>query len=49
MDNDAFPLVRWYHRLLVWDLMQRPKLTRLLDTMLNPLIGKSIVMYAVKG
>lgn len=45
---DALP-VRIYHRLLVWDLMQRPAITRLADKLLNPFIGKSIVLYAVKG
>lgn len=38
-------LVRGYHKLLVWDLMQRPWITRWLDRLLNPLIGKSLVMY----
>lgn len=36
-----------YHRLLVWDLMQRPPLTRFLDKVLNPIMGKSVVMYFV--
>ena len=40
-------LVRWYHQFLVWDLMQKPALTRLLDRLLNPVMGKSIVMYFV--
>lgn len=40
-----FAPVRWYHRLLVWDLMSRPRLTRLLDTLLNPVMGKSVVFY----
>lgn len=38
-------LVRQYHRLLVWDLMQRPWLTQSLDRLLNPILGKSVVMY----
>ena len=38
-------LVRQYHRLLVWDLMQKPWLTRTLDRFFNPILGKSIVMY----
>ena len=46
--EDAFP-VRLYHRLLVWDLMQRPLFTRFLEAVLNPLIGKSFVFYAVKA
>jgi SAM-dependent methyltransferase len=42
-------LVRAYHRFLVWDLMSNPPLTRLLDQLLNPLIGKSTVLYFVRG
>jgi SAM-dependent methyltransferase len=38
-------LVRGYHRMLVWDLMQRPWLTQTLDRLLNPVLGKSVVMY----
>lgn len=46
-DDRAWP-VRLYHRFLVWDLMQRPRSTRLLEAALNPVIGKSVVLYAVK-
>ncbi len=41
--------VRLYHRFLVWDLMQQPRLTRFLEYLLNPLIGKSVVMYFHRG
>ncbi len=41
-------LVKAYHRFLVWDLIKKPFLTRLLDNALNPLIGKSVVMYFTK-
>ncbi len=44
--DEAKP-VQVYHRFLVWDLMQRPPLTRVLDRFLNPIMGKSIVMYFV--
>jgi len=43
--KDESILVTWYHKLLVWDLMQRPWITRNLERVLNPLLGKSIVMY----
>ena len=46
--DDANPAVRGYHRLLVWDIMRRPVLTRLSEAALNPLIGKSLVIYAKK-
>ncbi len=45
--GESAPPVAAYHRFLVWDLMQQPPLTRLLDKLLNPLMGKSIVMYFV--
>jgi SAM-dependent methyltransferase len=44
---DRWP-VRAYHRLLVWDIMRRPLLTRALDRALNPVLGKSLVLYAEK-
>jgi ubiquinone/menaquinone biosynthesis C-methylase UbiE len=47
--DDAHPAVRAYHRLLVWDIMRGPALTRLSEAALNPLIGKSLVLYATKG
>jgi SAM-dependent methyltransferase len=46
--NDDHPLASAYHRLLVWDIVKRPKLTRLADRALNPVIGKSLVIYAEK-
>lgn len=44
--NDDHPLPRLYHRILVWDLTARPTLTRALERALNPLLGKSVVIYA---
>jgi SAM-dependent methyltransferase len=41
-------LVRAYHRLLVWDLTKRPWLTRTAERLLDPLLGKSLVVYADK-
>jgi len=46
--NDSHPLARAYQRLLVWDIMKRPVPTRLAERALNPLIGKSLVLYARK-
>ena len=42
------PLVRAYHRMLVWDIMRRPVWTTAPEAALNPLIGKSLVLYARK-
>lgn len=46
--NDDNPLVRTYHRLLVWDLMKKPVLTRVAERLLDPALGKSVVLYARK-
>ncbi|GLV52350.1 methyltransferase [Thermobispora bispora] len=46
--NDDHPLAKAYHELLVWDIVKRPRLTRLAEAVLNPLIGKSVVVYARK-
>jgi SAM-dependent methyltransferase len=46
--DDEHPAARAYHRLLVWDIMNRPAVTRLAEQALNPLIGKSLVIYAEK-
>jgi SAM-dependent methyltransferase len=40
--------VRAYHRVLVWDLTRRPWVTRTAERLLDPLIGKSLVVYADK-
>jgi len=46
--NDEHPAVKAYHRLLVWDIMKAPKLTRYAERVLNPLIGKSMIIYLRK-
>lgn len=43
--RDDHPLVRAYHRLLVWDLLKRPWLTRTVERALNPIMGKSVALY----
>ena len=42
------PAVSAYHKLLVWDLTTRPRITRVAEAVLNPLVGKSVAMYFVK-
>lgn len=46
-DNENV-LTRSYHRLLVWDMMSAPKVTRLTERALNPVLGKSFVVYLRK-
>lgn len=43
--QDSNWLVKQYHRLLVWDLMEKPALTRVTEKLMNPVVGKSVVMY----
>jgi SAM-dependent methyltransferase len=48
VEREQHPLVRSYHRMLVWDMMQAPAVTRLGERALNPLIGKSVALYFQK-
>ncbi|TNE39990.1 MAG: class I SAM-dependent methyltransferase [Alphaproteobacteria bacterium] len=48
-NRDTSKLVALYHRFLVWDIMKRPLLTRLLEKIADPLMGKSVVLYFNKG
>jgi hypothetical protein len=46
--KDDHPAVAAYHRLLAWDIIKAPKVTRYTERVLNPLIGKSLVLYLHK-
>ena len=47
--NDADRLLaRRYHDLLVWQIMKNPPVLRWADRALNPLIGKSLILYVEK-
>ena len=46
--NDDHPLVQAWHRLLVWDITERPLVTRVAEGVLSPVLGKSLVVYATK-
>ncbi|HEX5089262.1 MAG TPA: methyltransferase domain-containing protein [Nocardioides sp.] len=45
VDNDGHPLARAYHRLLVWEIVKQPRVLRLAGKVLDPVIGKSLVLY----
>jgi ubiquinone/menaquinone biosynthesis C-methylase UbiE len=49
LDKEESPPVKLYRRLLNWDILTRPRLTQCLDQLLNPLIGKSVVLYFCKN
>lgn len=49
--NDDHPLVKAYLQVLVWDIMQTQpmgRITRWTERLLNPVLGKSMVVYATK-
>jgi SAM-dependent methyltransferase len=48
VDREGHPLPRLYHRMLGWDMMRRPWLTRTAEHLLNPVLGKSVVVYLHK-
>ena len=48
VDDDDHPLVRKYHDLLVWEITDQPRVLQLAGRVLDPLIGKSTVIYAEK-
>ena len=48
VDQPDHPWVSTYRRMLEWDITAAPLLTRTLDRVLNPVLGKSVVLYAHK-
>lgn len=49
VDRDDHPLVRAYHRMLVWDITEHTAFTRVPEALLNPVLGKSLVNYFRKA
>lgn len=48
LENETNPAVKAYLKLLTWDIVKAPKLTRTMDRVLNPVLGKSLIVYADK-
>lgn len=46
--RDSSWVLKKYNDFLVWDLMEKPPVTRILDALLNPIFGKSQVLYFSK-
>ncbi|MCF8110311.1 MAG: class I SAM-dependent methyltransferase [Desulfobacteraceae bacterium] len=44
-DNEDAAPVKAYQRFLTWDMMKKPCLTRSTERLLNPVLGKSLVLY----
>lgn len=47
-DVNEHPLTKVYNKFLEWDIMSQPLITKLADRALNPVLGKSLVVYGVK-
>ena len=47
-NKEKSAIIKAYHNFLVWDLIKKPWLTQTMDRLLNPFIGKSVVMYFKK-
>ncbi|MEU0314191.1 class I SAM-dependent methyltransferase [Nocardioides sp. NPDC006273] len=45
VENDKNVLVKAYHQILVWEIMKNPLPLRLAGKVLDPVIGKSMVLY----
>lgn len=48
VEQSDHPAVTTYHKMLVWDLTRQPRVTRMAEAVLNPLVGKSVAMYFAK-
>jgi ubiquinone/menaquinone biosynthesis C-methylase UbiE len=48
IEHQEIFLVKLYHRFLTWDILTKPRVTRWMENLLNPLLGKSLVLYFEK-
>ncbi len=48
LSDETHRWVRAYHRMLVWDITAHTPVTRVPEAALNPLLGKSLVLYLRK-
>ena len=42
------PLTKLYNDFLTWDIMKQPTITKVADRVLNPVLGKSLIVYGRK-
>lgn len=47
-DRTDATAVNLYHRFLIWDIMKKPNLLAWISSLLNPILGKSLVVYLRK-
>jgi SAM-dependent methyltransferase len=43
--GETAPLPAAYHRMLLWDIERSPRILRVAERALNPVLGKSVVLY----
>ncbi len=48
-NKESNKAIQAYHKLLVWDMMKKPWITKTAEKALNPALGKSVVMYFEKA
>jgi ubiquinone/menaquinone biosynthesis C-methylase UbiE len=46
--NDNHPLAKAYHKMLVWEIVKQPTVLKWVGKVLDPTIGKSMVLYFTK-
>jgi len=49
LKNDTNRLVKYYKKFLEWGILHKPPVLRILEELLNPVLGKSIVFYLRKS
>jgi 2-polyprenyl-3-methyl-5-hydroxy-6-metoxy-1,4-benzoquinol methylase len=49
LKNEKNMFIRYYKKFLEWNIMCKPRSVRVMESILNPFIGKSIVFYLKKG
>lgn len=46
--RDDLLIIKLYKKFLDWDTLSQPKITKLFEKLLNPVMGKSVVFYLIK-
>ena len=47
--NDDHPLVQRYRRLLEWEITEQPAALKVVERVLAPVLGKSLIVYGTKS
>ncbi len=49
VDDDDHTLVRRYRQFLEWDIIEQPRSVQVVERVLSPVLGKSLVLYGTKA